>query len=391
MWQPLNPKEMVYVILEGDSADRRAAVGDSLDALAGLLRPLPKVELHAHLSGCLRLSTIVDFSKDSGIRFSRVAEQDLAGVVVLRHPARSYGWSFSPWKRVIDKVTSVPANHYRMTYEVAQDMAADGVVYAELRTSVRLPLNRTSLASMLQRMDEAAAAAARDFGIDIRFLLGFNRQQFVTISQEEQVEIAKDTLDVAEKYRHLIVGFDVWGNENRRPPRAFAKAYATIRSAGYPLAIHAGETGSVENIRQAIDVLQCRRLGHATAIVNDRELMRKSRDKEVAVEVCLTSNTLTGVLAGVERHPVAQMLRAGVPVCLCADNTLVYGTTLSREYALAVRAGLIAPGQLLEIAEGVAAMTFLAADERARLARRLQVSRRQSDELVLAMQSMLTR
>jgi adenosine deaminase len=121
---------MVYVILEGALADRRAVVGDSLDVLAGLLRPLPKVELHAHLSGCLRLSTIVDFSKDAGVRFSRAAERDLAGAVVLRRPARSYGWSFSPWKRVIDKVTSVPANHYRMTYEVAQDMAADGVVYA---------------------------------------------------------------------------------------------------------------------------------------------------------------------------------------------------------------------------------------------------------------------
>jgi adenosine deaminase len=364
---------ILLTVVRPSRPSRSPADGDSLDSMTGLLRPVPKVELHAHLSGCVRLSTIADLAKEAGLGFSRAIEKDLSAAVVLREPARSYGWSFAPWKRVIDKVTAIPDNHYRMTYEVAQDMAADGVVHAELRSSVRLPFDRTTFRSMLRGMDEAATAARKDHRIDVRFILGFNRQQFFGLSPAEQTDIAANVLEVTDKYRHLVVGFDTWGNENRRPPRAFSGAFGLIRRNGYPLTIHAGETGNVENIRQAIVDLECRRLGHATAIVQDRELMARARAEGIGVEVCLTSNRLTGALPEIQRHPLAEMVHRGVPVCLCADNTLVYGTTLSREYALAVQSGLLTPREVLDIAEKAWGMAFLPADEQVKLAGRLRL------------------
>ena len=355
---------------------------DWLDMATESLRRLPKVELHAHLSGCIRLSTIADLAAEGGLRFSRAVERNLSSAVVLKSPARSYGWSFLPWIRVIDKVTSIPENHFRLTYEVAQDMAEDGVVYAEIRTSVRLPFIRSSFRSMLCGLDEAATIALREHGIDVRFILGFNRHRFHHVSSSEREEIVRGVLDITEKYRHRVVGFDIWGNENRHPPRAFADEFALIRRAGYQLTMHAGEAGNVDHVRQAVGELQCRRIGHGGAVLRDLEVVNQIRDKEIAVEVCLTSNRLTGVVPEIERHPISGMIQAGIPVCLCADNTLVYATSLSREYALAAFAGLMTADQLIDNAEKGAAMTFLPADERSRLARRLRVAPKRRDAIL---------
>lgn len=321
----------------------------------------------------MRLTTVLELALQAGIRFPRAVEQDLERAVVLRRPAISYGRSFAPWKRVIDKVTRIPENHYRITAEVAEDMARDGVRYAELRTSVRLPFDQSAFRTMLRCMDEAATDALREHGIDVRFLLGFNREQFSRVRQEEQLDVVRQVLDATQKFRHRVLGFDMWGNENRHPPRAFTRAFELLRGAGYALAIHAGETGNVEYVRQAIEMLQCRRIGHGGAMLQDPELVGRARDKEIGVEVCLTSNLLTGVVTNIHEHPLAGMVRAGLQVCLCADNTLVYDTTLSSEYTLAVRAGLMNAEQLIEHAETAASLTFLPADEQNNLVRRLRM------------------
>lgn len=342
--------------------------GEWLASATRYLSRVPKVELHGHLSGCLRIETICELAKDADIS---LPEEELSAAVVLTEPAGTYGESFLPWKRVIDKVTARPENHFRLVREVAADLASDGVIYAELRTSVRLPFDATALRTMLDGIDAAARAAMADEHVDVRFILGFNRQQFWHVGPDEQVSIARRVVAAVEGHRERVVGFDLWGDETDRPPGAFADAYRLLRGAGFPLTIHAGEAGSVRYVREAMDILQCRRIGHGTAMVEDRELLDLARQKEIAVEICLSSNWLTRVIPSIAAHPLAELLASGLRTCLCADNTRVYDTSLSGEYAKALRAGLVTAEQLLDMAAGAATLTFLPADQQVELARKL--------------------
>jgi len=110
---------------------------------------------------------------------------------------------------------------------------------------------------------------------------------------------------------------------------------------------------------------------------------------KVGVEVCLTSNYLTGMVSTLRSHPITEMIRRGLTVCLCADNTLVYATSLSREYARALAAGLTSPETLLDIAESAAAMTFLPISEREELQRRLSPDEKLKARLLTSLRSSL--
>jgi len=131
-----------------------------------------------------------------------------------------------------------------------------------------------------------------------------------------------------------VIGFGVGGDEIRGPVDWFAESFEYARSHRLHIVPHAGETGGPDSIRAALD-LGAERIGHGIRAADDPQLMRRLRDDDVPLEICISSNVATGVVASLETHPVRRLFDAGVPIVLNTDDPAMFHTTLVREYKLA--------------------------------------------------------
>jgi adenosine deaminase len=156
--------------------------GNDSDALEGGLRSLPKIDLHAHLSGCLRILTVEELIRKHDIPVASTLLRNLPSALVFQQQARNYTASFRPWRLALNRITEIPGIVERLIMEVAEDFAADGVVYAELRVSPRFPAVNGDLDSFLQSINRAVGNARGRFQIDLRVILGFTRHSFYHVS-----------------------------------------------------------------------------------------------------------------------------------------------------------------------------------------------------------------
>jgi adenosine deaminase len=328
------------------------------------IRSLPKADLHLHLTGCARLDTIRSLVAKYANDLDAYGGA-LEASVTFANPAQSYASSFSPWRLVLNRLTYHPGVLPLIASELAEDLAVDGVVYAEVRVSPRLLYMNGTLTETLAALEVVRKSALRRLGVDMRWILGFTREFFVQSDLKTQLRVADAYLEAAEPYRSDgIVGFDLWGNETLAPPGRFAPVFEVIRHAGYPLTIHAGEIATPTDIEEAVGDLRAVRVGHALSAPKSQRVLAKIRDSGVLVETCLTSNWVTGAFRRLEDHPLRMMAAEGLAVTLGTDNRLVDRTTLSHEYAVALRLGLIAPSRLHPMMMLAPAFAFCSQAER---------------------------
>lgn len=346
-----------------------SASSEPSSSLVSLFAQIPKVDLHAHLSGCLRRETVIEVARD--LKITQGARRDIARAIVLEQPAPSFAESFLPWRRVLNRVSEVPELSERLIYEVAEDFARDGVVYAELRVSPHFPLQPEPFLALLESLDRGAQAAKADHGVDVRLIVGITRHRFLHFDEATQLQYVRGVLDAADGFRARVVGFDLWGNELSNPPQLFAKAFDLVRARGYSVSVHAGEVGSAENIAQAVSLLGARRVGHGRLAGESPIVLQLLRASQTTLEVCLSSNELTGIERDIRQHPLRRMIDEGLRVTLASDNTLVYATTLSREYARAVTANLVTPEEVSALLLAAAASVFADDVDRETLMHRL--------------------
>lgn len=349
-----------------------SASSEPSSSLVSLFAQIPKVDLHVHLSGCLRRGTVIEVAR--GLKITQGASRDIARAIVLEQPAPSFAASFLPWRRVLNRVSEVPELSERLIYEVAEDFAHDGVVYAELRVSPQFPLQPEPFLALLESLDRGGRAATADHGVDIRLVLGITRHRFLHLDEATQLQYVRGVLDAADGFRARVVGFDLWGNEFSNPPQLFERVFDLVRARGYSVSVHAGEVGSPENIRQAVSLLGARRVGHGRLAVESPTVLELLRASQTTLEVCLSSNELTGVERDIRQHPLRRMIDEGLLATLASDNTLVYATTLSREYARAVSASLVTPEEVPALLIAAAASVFADDSDREALMDRLRMA-----------------
>jgi adenosine deaminase len=339
------------------------------DALIKLVRTLPKIELHAHLSGCLRFETVRELVIGRQLEVSPAVLSDLYGAVTFQVPAPNYASLFRPWRLVLNRVTELTDVAARLLLEVAEDFSRDGVIYAELRVSPRLPLRNGDLREYLAEMHQARKEALERFKIDIRLILGFTRHAIFNLPVDDKLEFVRRVLAAAQPYANsTVIGFDLWGNEHGfASPKAFRQVFEEVRAQGYRVTVHAGEVGNAAGIAESIELLGAERIGHGTRAVDSPEIMRQIISSNVAIETCLSSNRLTGAWPTVATHPLATFLANGVPATVCTDNTLVFGTTLSEELALGLRSGLLSGDTLRLVMLNAANHAFADSETRERL------------------------
>lgn len=285
------------------------------------LRALPKLELHHHLDGALRVRTILEEGRRMRLALPADTEAKLRPHVTIPRRCRSLAHFLRTFDVFVPVLRSARSME-RAAYEACEDQAADGVIYFETRFA-------PSLMTAPGFGMEAAVRAAlrglrrgrRDFGVEARLILCLYRGDPAVVSLEV-VRLA---------HRLGCAGIDLAGDERRHPAAAHARAFARARALGVPITIHAGEAGPERNIGEAMS-LGARRIGHGIAL---RRLVDEVRRRDVTVEMCLTSNLHTGEVPSLRRHPFGRLHKSGVPLTLSTDDPGVSAIRLSGELELA--------------------------------------------------------
>ena len=327
-----SPEGSTEVPSVGD--DRRR---DLLAAIPGL----PKVLLHDHLDGGLRTATVVDLAADLGHELPTTDPGELGTWFRTAADSGSLERYLETFTHTAG-VMQTPEGLRRVAREAVEDLADDGVVYAESRFAPELHQQRgltleQVVDAVLTGFDEGVRTAGeRGRTIVVRGLLTAMRQA------DRWEEVA--ALAVAARDRG-VVGFDIAGPEAGFPADRHAKAFEIVRGAWLPATVHAGEADGLASIAGALQ-MGATRLGHGMRIADDVQgealgtLAHWVRDRQVALEVAPTSNVHTGGAASIREHPITHLLRLGFAVTVNTDNRLQSGTSMSAELsALVEQAG----------------------------------------------------
>jgi adenosine deaminase len=256
--------------------------------------------------------------------------------------------------------------------EFVEDLAADGVVYGEVRWA---PERHTE-----QGMTEAEAVQAVRDGLADGMAISRDRgQRIITrqlLSSMRDVEPTTRIADLALRYRDEgVAGFDIAGAEMGFPPERFLPAFQTLKQGNAVYTIHAGEASGVESIWAAVQLCAASRIGHGVRIIEDVTFAEDGsaalgrvaayvRDQQVPLELCPSSNVQTGAAPSIAEHPIRVLDQLGFRVTLNCDNQLMSGTTLSREFALLCDAFDYDLDDVLRLTLNAAGSAFLPWDQK---------------------------
>ncbi|WP_409183361.1 adenosine deaminase [Amycolatopsis sp. VS8301801F10] len=308
---------------------------------AEILRRAPKVLLHDHLDGGLRPGTVAELADDLGYRDLPATDPAELGrwfrAAADSGSLVSYLETFAHTCGVMQTEEAL----VRVAAEAVEDLAADGVVYAELRYAPELFVERgLSLDAVVEAVQEGFAEGTRRVAagggrIRVRTLLCGMRQH------ARALEIA----ELAVRYRDAgVAGFDIAGPEDGFPPTRNLDAFDYLRRNNAHFTIHAGEAFGLPSIGEAIQYCGAERLGHGVRIAEDittdadgnvhlGRLAAYVRDRRIPLEICPSSNVQTGTVPSLAEHPIGLLARLRFRVTVNTDNRLMSGCTMTSEFA----------------------------------------------------------
>lgn len=294
-----------------------------------LLERLPKAELHCHLDGSLRPATMLELARDVHVRMPRDDAEALADYMLVRDARNleDYLQRFDTTLAVMQTAESLE----RIAYELAEDAAREGVRYLEVRYAPILNVRGgLSLGRAVEAPLEGLAKAEREYGIVSRVLVCALRH----LPPATSLDLARLAVDFKGDG---VVGFDLAGGEAGHPAADHADAFRHALAHGLACTCHAGEGDGANSVRQAVHACGAMRIGHATRLYEDSALTDEVRERNIALEICLTSNVQTHAAPSYDTHPLRQYFDQGLNVVLNTDNRLMSGVTLVDEYEHAAR------------------------------------------------------
>ncbi|MEO8888117.1 MAG: adenosine deaminase [Jatrophihabitantaceae bacterium] len=306
------------------------------------IRQAPKVLLHDHLDGGLRPATIIEIAEKIGYE-ALPAKDALSLGEWFRESADSgslerYLETFAHTVAVMQTVDGL----HRVARECAEDLAADGVVYAEVRWA---PEQHTDGGLALEQVVDAVLA-----GFRVGELAAAERGQQIRVgaivTAMRHAARSREIAELAVAYRDRgVVGFDIAGAEAGFPPTRHLDAFEYLRRENFHFTIHAGEAFGLPSIWEAIQWCGTDRLGHGVRIVDDitaggtlGRLAQYVRDKRIPLEMCPSSNVQTGAASSIAEHPIGLLRKLQFRVTVNTDNRLMSGTSMTREMTLLAEA-----------------------------------------------------
>ena len=340
-----------------------------------IIRRAPKAILHDHLDGGLRPSTIVDLAAEYGYDGLPTSDPDELATHIRRGADRKslelYLETFAHTVGVMQDKDAI----IRVAAECAEDLAADGVAYAEVRYAPELSTERGLT------LDEVVAANLEGFSIGARNAQAAGNPivMKMLVTAMRQAARSVEVAECAVRWRDAgVVGFDVAGPEKGYPPTRYLDAFDHIRRENFHITIHAGESFGLPSIWEALQFAGAERLGHGVRIVDDItvrndgsvELGRLAafvRDRRVPLEMCPTSNVHTGAAASIAEHPIDLLRRLRFRVTVNTDNRLMSGVSMSSEFVALDEAFGIGLGEMEWLTINALKSAFAPFDERLRL------------------------
>ncbi|MFC4057688.1 adenosine deaminase [Planomonospora corallina] len=310
--------------------------------MARPLSALPKAHLHLHFTGSMRHGTLVELAREHGVHLPDALEQDW--------PPRLRATDERGWfrfQRLYDIARSVlrrPEDIYRLMRETAEDEAAEGSAWLEIQVDPSGYAHRFGgLTGTLELMLDAVHRAADHAGIGIAVVVAANRTRH-PLDAKTLARLASRYLDQG------VVGFGLSNDERRARARDFDGAFRIARRAGLLAVPHGGELLGAASVAECVDDLGADRVGHGVRAAESPRLMERLADRQIACEVCPTSNVGLGVAERAEDVPLRRLFDAGVPIALGADDPLLFGSRLLAQYELARRVYGFRDAEVAELA-----------------------------------------
>lgn len=332
------------------------------------IRALPKAELHLHLEGSVEPATLAELSRRHtaplpfpnnryGQPANGLKELTEAEVAEL-YRYKDFTGFLMAFKAVTERLRT--AEDYELiTYKLLERLRSENVLHAEVYVSVGVVHWRgQEFAPLFEGLERGRIRGEQDFGVSLLWILDAARQ----FGPEAAMRVMEDTVKLHRLYPS-VVGFGIGGDERQAAPELFRDIYAYGRANGLRLTAHAGETTGPESIWGAIN-LGAERLGHCLNAWHDRELMAVLSQKQIPLEVSISSNLRTGCCAGLQHHPLKTFFDLGMMVTLNTDDPAMFSTTLTQEYQLAQQEFGFTNEHLHELARNSFEASFLPAEKK---------------------------
>jgi adenosine deaminase len=316
------------------------------------VRALPKVDLHRHLEGAIRLSTIIDIYREAGEPLSAETPHELAPVAQVLQPMDSLEEVLSFFRIAQGALRGYDAIE-RIAYEAVDDLASDNVRLAELRFSPDFMCRPAGLDwdGAMEAVVAGLERARSEHDVAVGLI--------AIVSRSYGMESAVRTVEFALRHREHLVGFDLADDELAWPAREFVEVLRPLREAAFPLTAHYGESGGPEYPKEAIELLGVSRLGHGVSVAWSPEVTKLAIERGIVIEACPTSNARTRAVPSIEEHPARRLLHGGVRVTINTDDPGLFGIDLTHELDVARRDLGFDEEDIRDVTDNAIAASFL--------------------------------
>jgi adenosine deaminase len=325
--------------------------------------PLPLIDLHRHLDGSVRLETILELGRKHRIRLPGDTSEELRPHVQVteRRPGVMAFIAKMLWMtRVLGDADACR----RVARENVEDARREGISYIELRFSpwFMAEPHQLNLEAVVAAVIEGAAEGAGTTGVRVN-LIGI-------LSRTYGVETAHKELQALLSHRQHLVALDLAGDEANFPPHLFVDHFQQARDVGWYVTIHAGESAGPQSVRDAIELLGAKRIGHGVRALEDESLVALMLEKRIGVEANLTSNVQTSTVTDLAHHPLSAMLQRGLLASINTDDPGVSSIDLPYELNLAAPAAGLTRAQIRQAQLNAIETAFLSLEAKTALTQR---------------------
>ncbi len=321
---------------------------------------LPLTDLHRHLDGNVRLTTLLDLAKKHGVSLPASTPETLRPWVQIDHSAPGLLAFLERFEYLTKILVDLDACR-RIGYENVLDLGVHGIDYAELRFSpwFMAETHKLDPASVVSAVAEGVQQGREETGIHCN-LIGI-------LSRTYGPDICEQELEALLSAKQALVAIDLAGDEAGFPAALFKKHFRRARDAGLEVTVHAGEADGPQSVWSALNDLGASRIGHGFRCLEDQQLVEHLVEHQVPLEVCITSNLHISAVADYPSHPVGKMMAAGLNVTLNTDDPSISGIDLPHEYETAAPAAGLSLEQIHQAQRNGLQSAFLSEQQKTAL------------------------
>jgi len=336
-------------------------------ASKSFIQALPKAELHLHLEGSVDPATLVELSRryhtplpTENNRYDVTGSGDVLTDDDVRrlYSYKDFNGFLLAFKSVTERLRA-PEDYELITYRLMQKLRQQNVMHAEVYVSVGvLRWRGQPVEPIFEGMERGRERGQRDFGVSLLWIFDAVRHF--------GPDAAAEVFDLAARLRDRnVVAVGIGGDEDRGPAEWFRDLYKKAAENGLRLTAHAGETTGPESVWGALNI-GAERIGHGLAAARDPELLEIMAQKQVPVEICITSNLRTGACPELQEHPVRKFFDQGLMITLNTDDPAMFQTSLTKEYEIAKQDFSFSDEHLRELARNSFEASFLPVEKKLR-------------------------